>query len=317
MFRRLKDKNKKSYFYPIELDDYRKFFEKNFQNSWIKKRCLCGKENDYPFGKFDRHLVNFETVICKSCGLLRAAKYLNDWDLGEFYKKHYRRLVKSRDPEENYYHQYKKSIRNKRYELIDKYIQLNNKTIFDIGGSSGGFLNRYKERNKTYLFDYDFEYLNFAKKMGINIFFGGLDEALATGIQPDLIILSHVIEHWNNFESEILKLYNLASLNTLIYIEVPGLDSLVEGRRHSDILGDIQVAHQYYFTSRILKNILENYGFSVVHIDTKTRAIIKKDKLNKKKKIKNFFLNTCVILILAEIRMYLSYFKICFKKKFF
>ena len=115
-----------------------------------------------------------------------------------------------------------------------------------------------------------------------------------------------------NLSSDASKLYDLINLNTLVFIEVPGIDSLKNGRRHSDILGDIQIAHKYYFSKEVLKNILENHGFSVIDSDSQIKIIMKKKK-NFKKNLKNNFLNTCFNLILAEIRMNLSF----YKKKFF
>ncbi|MBD1154815.1 class I SAM-dependent methyltransferase [Pelagibacterales bacterium SAG-MED21] len=312
MLKRLKNIKKNKNFYPIELKNYVEFFEKNYLDDWIKNDCLCGNSKDIELGYYDRHMAKFDTVICKNCGLIRAAKYLNDKSLKDFYKNHYRNLVGTRAPKDNFIHQYKTSVRRGRYKFIEKYVKLENKIVFDIGGSSGGFLKDYIEKNETYIFDYDIEYLNFAKEMGIKIVEGGLEEALDQPKKPDLVILSHVIEHWNNFEKELSKLYDLINLNTLVFIEVPGIDSLKNGRRHSDILGDIQIAHKYYFSKEVLKNILENHGFSVIDSDSQIKIIMKKKK-NFKKNLKNNFLNTCFNLILAEIRMNLSF----YKKKFF
>ncbi len=81
-----------------------------------------------------------------------------------------------------------------------------------------------------------------------------------------------------------MKLCKLLGENSIVYFEVPGLDSLKEGRRNSDILGEIQIAHKYYFTSNVLKNIFENYGFKVLYIDSQVRGIAKVNKNLKKKK---------------------------------
>ena len=141
--------------------------------------------------------------------------------------------------------------------------------------------------------------------MGIKSVFGGLDEAINHNLKPNLVILSHVIEHWNNFEVELLKLLTLLGENSIAYLETPGLDSLKEGRRNSDILGEIQVAHKYYFTSKVLKNILENLGFEVLFIDSHIRAIVKVNKRLKGIK-KNFFIDSILNIFLAEIRRFLS-----------
>ena len=56
-------------------------------------------------------------------------------------------------------------------------------------------------------------YLAYAKSRGINIIKGGLDKV---DFKPDIIILSHVVEHWNNFGEEIKKLINQRSSPIII-----------------------------------------------------------------------------------------------------
>lgn len=311
MFSRLKKNNKKNIFYPIHIDGYKEFFETNYLNEWQKTICLCKKTNDLKIGNFDRHGAKFETVLCKNCGLMRAKYYLSDSALKDFYKFNYRKLVQTREPAKNFDHQYKVTVKRKRYEIIEKFMNMEKKIIFDIGGACGGVLKKYIINNTCFVFDYDKDYTDFANKMGINSVSGGLDQAINHNLKPDLVILSHVIEHWNNFEQELMKLWKLLDENSIVYFEVPGLDSLKEGRRNSDILGEIQIAHKYYFTSNVLKNILENYGFKVIYIDSEVRAIAKVNK-NLKKKNKNFFIDTIFNIFLAEIRRSLS----IFKKKF-
>ena len=313
MFSRLKNNNNKNIFYPIKIEGYIEFFEKNYLKDWYKTICLCKNTNDLGFGKFDRHGAKFETVICRNCGLMRAKYYLNDRALSNFYKLNYRNLVKTRRPKENFNHQYKVTLKKKRYDLIENFLEMKNKIIFDIGGSSGGVIKKYINTNNCYVFDYDRDYTDFANKMGILTVSGGLDEALKHDLKPDLVILSHVIEHWNNFEEELIKLFNLLGQNSIAYLETPGLDSLKNGRRHSDILGEIQIAHKYYFTSKVLKNFLENFGFKVLFIDSHIRAIVKKKK-KIKKKFKNYFINSILNILVAELRRSLSIYKRNFLK---
>ena len=155
---------------------------------------------------------------------MRAKYYLTDSALNDFYKFNFRKLVKTRRPEENFDHQYKVTVKKKRYELIEKFLNIDNK-IFLMLGSSGGVIKKYIKNNKCFVFDYDKDYTDFANQMGIKSVFGGLDEAINHNLKPNLVILSHVIEHWNNFEVELLKLLKLLGENSIAYLETPGLDS--------------------------------------------------------------------------------------------
>ena len=91
-----------------------------------------------------------------------------------------------------------------RWSIINPYVNLSNRrlSILDVGGAAGGFLDRYRENHDCYLMDFDNNWLNFAKKKGINVINGGLDKVFKNK-KFDLIILNHVVEHWSNFHEEI------------------------------------------------------------------------------------------------------------------
>ena len=136
-----------------------------------------------------------------------------------------------------------------------------------------------------YLADYYDPYLNYAKIKGIKIIKGGLDKI---DFKPDIIFLSHVIEHWNNFEYEIQKLIKIQKTNeTLNYIEFPGVDSIKKGRREGDVLGDIHVPRVYYFTSYVFENLMNRYGFKKIYLDTLIKSIFIYN--GEKKKLINYF----------------------------
>ena len=92
--------------------------------------------------------------------------------------------------------------------------------------------------------------------------------------KPDIIILSHVIEHWSNFREEIKKLIRIQKIGeTINYIEFPGVDSIKLGRREGDIIGDLHVPHVYYFTSYVFENIMNRYGFEKLYIDSEIKSL--------------------------------------------
>lgn len=111
--------------------------------------------------------------------------------------------------------------------------------------------------------------------------------------KADIIILSHVIEHWSDFKNEIQKLINIQKKNeTLNYIEFPGVDSIKKGRREGDVLGDLHIPHLYYFTSYVFENIMNRYGFDKIYSDTLVKSIYiysgnKKDLINYYKTVKH------------------------------
>jgi len=174
-----------------------------------------------------------------------------------------------------------------RYDLLNKHKirTLNNMKIVDLGGGAGGVLDHFESNNQKYLVDYFDPYLKYAQTKGIKSIKGGLNKI---DFKPDIIILSHVIEHWSNFKYEIQRLIDIQKKNeTLNYIEFPGIDSLKKGRREGDVLGDIQVPHVYYFTSYVFENLMNRYGFEKIYLDTLIKSIF--IYTGKKKSLINYF----------------------------
>lgn len=260
--------------FPQYKKDYHNFFNIYAKENYrlIKNDCLCGEDNDIILSLTDRHCVNFVTVVCRSCGLVRAKDYYKNEDVEDFYKNFYRN-IKHKPTSPNDLFDNQKNSSKYKYDLLNRFKikPLNKLKIVDLGGGVGGVLDHFDNDNTKYLFDFYDPFLKYAKTKGIQSINGGLDKI---NFKPDIIILSHVIEHWNNFEHEIKKLIDIQKKNeTLNYIEFPGLDSIKKGRREGDVLGDIHVPHVYYFTSYVFENLMNRYGFEKVYLDTFIRSI--------------------------------------------
>ena len=82
---------------------------------------------------------------------------------------------------------------------------------------------------------------------GFNIFEGGIEEIGKVGIQPDLVILSHVIEHIPDLNDALRALKENLKLGSFVYVEVPSIDALNHGDYYHDFLLQIHKPHCYYF----------------------------------------------------------------------
>lgn len=293
-------------------DFFYNFAKKNY--TFVEKKCLCKTDENNIFDDqyvsyLDRFSVELPTVMCKSCGLIRALKYFKDEDVIDFYKNHYRPLLASvavtfRDNEKFFNKQIKEG--EAVINLIEKFFKIEeNYKILDLGGGIGGILMNFKKYTKNlYLADYYDSYLDYAKSKGINIIKGGLNEI---DFKPDVIILSHVVEHWSDFHIEIENLIKLQKINkTINFIQFPGVDSLKSGRRQGDFLEDIHYPHVYYFSSYVFENIMNRYGFEKIYLDSHIRSIFiytgqKKPLINHYKTVKQdlikaeFFRKICVV----------------------
>ena len=256
----------------------------NFFNFYVKENyevvstiCICKNQNDTLVSLVDRYGVEFHLVICEECGLVRAKHMLSSKDLVHFYEHYYRHVHDDdeddfKSPEELYNTQY--SSGKIKCDIIRKFYskEISPETkIVDVGGAVGGILENFKPSNNLYLADFFEPYKIYAEKKDINIIHGGLEKI---EFKPDIIILSHVVEHWDNFEEEIKKLIKIQKTNeTLNYIEFPAIDSLKFGRRAGDFLGDIHYPHTFYFSCKVFMNIMNRYGFKKIFSDTHSRSI--------------------------------------------
>lgn len=281
-------------------DFFNGYAKENYE--WYKTKCLCGYDCDEKLSTTDRYGIEFHLVICKLCGLIRGEKYLVEKDLNDFYKNHYRNVQVSlgthTKPHDLFYAQFQKSIDAVKFIKKHSKSNFDNTIIMDIGGGVGGFLKSFENAKERILLDYYEPYLDYASTVGITAIKGGLKEA-SDMQKPDLVILSHVIEHWNDFDNEIEKLISIQKKNhTLNYIEFPGIDSLKNGRRNYDFLGDIQIAHKWYFASYVFENIMNRNGFKKIYIDSYIRGLFV--YTGESERLVNFYKNIKVDLLSAE-----------------
>jgi hypothetical protein len=261
---------------PFENTKYFNFFENYAKERYtlIKTFCLCGIQSDITLSEIDRHLVSFEVVICMNCGLIRAESYMKNEDVIDFYSKHYRDITSNitrNDIDKLWYEQVEDS--KVQFKLIEKFKTENliNSLIIDVGGGVGGALSHFDESNDRVLLDYSEQHLNYATSKNIRAIKGGLESFEQ---KADVVILSHVIEHWNDFQEQIKSLVKIQKIRkTLNYIEFPGVDSLKEGRRGGDLLGDIHIPHFYYFSMCVFENLMNRNGFEKIYMDSEIRAV--------------------------------------------
>ena len=249
-----------------------------YQDTYYKKvkiKCVCGSEDSYQISSRCREGFYFPLSICKSCGLIKAMEYWDENSVNDYYSNWYRKIYDSEestesDTERFYQGQAEHSKQVKKYlsEFTDKLNQPY--TIFDSGGAAGGVMDAFKNEADRYLFDFNHSLLAAAEHKGITTIEGGLESLGKVDKKPDLVILSHVLEHVVDIDRALKDLSHSLKEGSLLYVELPGVDSLKLGRRKFDFLGDIHKPHVTYFSSKVLENLLSRYGFKVL----KSNAII-------------------------------------------
>lgn len=111
---------------------------------------------------------------------------------------------------------------------------------------------------------------------GLNMRFGLLTDALKDVPQADVIILSHVVEH---FMDPVVALESIAANmrpTALLLIEVPGIFRI--HYTSFDPMRYLQNAHTFTFCAQTLTEILHRAGLYVLSSDQKCRVICKRSE---------------------------------------
>ena len=254
--------------------------------------CFCGCGDFQQLSQYDRFGLPFGTKICRSCGLITQTLRLTPPSFPKFYAEIYWPLVMGN--ENPGYVTVPKDDRWLRYILKHISFERSHIDIFEIGCGSGTRLSilkkeleaRGKEVRATGC-DYSESALSIAEKSGIDVVLGGLEEIKTVG-KADVVILSHIVEHFPDLQYAMSELANITHENSIIYIEVPGVMDLENKREY---LYNYQMysvlAHTYNFSLKTLTMVLESGGFSLLEGDELVCSIFKKNEGVKKKPVAN------------------------------
>lgn len=267
---------------------------------------LCLNTEALLIAEIDRYGTPCKTVICRGCGLVFNNSFFSEDSLEVVYKKFYWKInFNGLSPEESFLKRTKPDAFSwKRFAYISLQLADNLKkinTVFEIGCRDGcNLLPFYLAGKEVMGCDFDEEYLNAGRRRGLNLIRGVTDSLIASGRKADLIILSHVVEHFVDLDKEITKIKNLLNDNGYVYVEVPGLlnwnrkrcDVLIEDgyRSTNDFLSYLQSVHNYYFDLEKIALFFERAGFKLITGDEWVRALFRNVELTEPVK-KNYSLS--------------------------
>lgn len=240
------------------------------------EECFCSSRDFQLLSKYDRFGLPFGTQICKSCGLITQTLRIHLDSLADFYEKIYWPLVAG---EGNYSTAPKK---DEASPYIIKHIpaEWQDVRVFEVGCGSGGRISRLRDELEraghtvtAVGCDYSSQALRHAKQKEIQTIQGGMDELLAVG-KADILILSHVFEHFPDLNLALEQINSLIHGDSMLYIEVPGVVDL-ENKAEYDFNYQVYcvLAHTYNFSLQSLANVMARGGFRLLEGDEYVRSI--------------------------------------------
>jgi SAM-dependent methyltransferase len=264
---------------PSQLAALERFMQKLETGEYllVENRCLCAgqrPETDLLLSEVDRYGLPFPTRICHNCGILRSAVLLDEPSTRSFYEHDYRSIYgECGQPTESFLKD--QSVRGTRLaELFFATaggVGAEGLRVFEIGCGAGGVLLPFLERGCTCSgCDFNEEYLAFGRSRGLDLRSGTAAELLADESQ-DLIIMSHVLEHFANPIDELARAVAKLKPGGRIIIEVPGVFSI--HKVYYSPIFYLQNAHVYGFFAGAMRELLSTVGLEPVYLDETVIAI--------------------------------------------
>lgn len=234
--------------------------------------CICGARDDLLMASRDRYGFALRTVICRRCGLMRSDPYLDEDSVPLFYDNYYRSIYvpETLQGEKLFWSEVEHGQRIIGF-ISAADLKINH--VFEVGCGSGGILYAFQKNlgAKVIGCDLGSEYLSIGQQRGLELRQGNI-EVLAGEVPADLIILSHVLEHFVDPIAQLKQLHSLLAPKGVIYVEVPGVFWLKKSY-NQNIARYLQNAHVYHFTLQSLDYVMALAGFRCIQGNEKIQTL--------------------------------------------
>lgn len=271
-----------------------------------KWNCDCGCKFDDLIVIAEKDRYGFENYlrICPKCGLVMTNPRMNQISFNSFYDSNYRKLYRGAEfPDRSLFEaRYNRGLKQVEYIsdiMGSSFDEI--ESMLEIGCGDGGIVAAFKDSGIPFCkgIDLGSEYIEFGKTLGVcleNV--SSKELARKEKEKYDLIVLSHVFEHFLDIYEEMSSISTLLSSKGYLYIEVPGVRNLRP--YDEDFLKSVQNAHVRYFTRTTLKNTLVRCGFEEVAGDEIIRSIYRKKESNEEICLYNDYDNVMNFLCSTE-----------------
>ncbi len=257
------------------MDSIREF-ELFFEQKKTKLACLCGSERSVPLRKYDRYGIAIQPSMCLDCGHIYSKYNLNEGDLSEFYRKHYRNVyTNGQGLTEDAIEQRLKTAKTEIFHHVSKFVQsFSDKTVYEWGSSGAWNLVPFKEAGaRVKGFDLDEEFSEFGR-VRFNIDVKTLKDT--RDFQPeldgtaDVVIANHVLEHILKPFDVLKALSSMLKKGGVLYLGLP----FQEMSHRWGYKNYFHVAHIHYFSAPWFLTYTQSLGLDVLESEPKMGIVI-------------------------------------------
>jgi SAM-dependent methyltransferase len=251
--------------------------------------CPCGVTGGVVVADHDRFGIPIGVLACPSCGLLRTSPRLAADDLPAFYESDYHGLHFGLiEPTAS-----TSLFRAGQGARIWAYLSAarghglgDRLSVVEIGAGSGTVLRELMAAARAdgvacngVGCEYSSVFAAAGRALGTEIHAGGIETLLEIGLHPDVVIMSHVLEHFADPTRDLELVKTLVGPTTLVYVEVPGLLTIHHKPQYDyQFSRYLTLAHTFHFTLATLVDVMARAGFSLVSGDEEVRALFMTDE---------------------------------------
>ncbi|CAA6812771.1 MAG: SAM-dependent methyltransferase [uncultured Sulfurovum sp.] len=245
--------------------------------------CICcNNDNLEKLLEVDRFDLPFGSYVCTNCGLIMTSPRMTQDSLPYYYEKYYHPLNYGKENLDNQVALFKSGQGKKIFNTLYPYVKdKKHLDILEIGAGVGNVLDEFRQKSIEKLMDielygteYSHDCIRQCQKRNLNMIEGNASSVLKLNKKFDIIILSHVFEHFIDLEDELNTLVKLLNNDGLLYIEVPGiLKNHNKPYYNFSFLGYAVHAHMYNFSLITLTNILGKNSFSLLEGNEEVEAV--------------------------------------------
>lgn len=233
----------------------------------VTNHCICNNkhpEHDIVISEKDRYGLAFPQILCSHCGVIRSKYVFDETSNNLFYELYYRNVYSSGMSIDDFFYNWQVYQGNRFVRLLKELNVFEDiLRIVEIGCGAGGILIPFKDEGKKVCgYDFDMDYIKYGKSKGLEIKYG--DWFIQTADNScDMIILSHVLEHFLDPLEQLKKIISKIKIGKYLIVEVPGLFNIHDAYGYP--IRYFQNAHVYNFYEQSLRILFEKLGLEVVY----------------------------------------------------
>lgn len=236
--------------------------------------CPCGSPGgDKLLSEVDRYGLPLETVLCPSCGTLRANPYPVAEGLADFYTYYYQQMYARSNDRSSYFA--KQQVYGRRIlDSVRGWLPAGS-FVFEVGCGAGGALevlgrNGYEVGGC----DYSHELVDYGIGQSLSLHWGPPLEVLKPPMPaPSLIYMHHVFEHVRDPLTELIGLRELLAPLGKLLIIVPDVSRISEFPFPAgDLRLFLHIAHRFNFSVEGIYMLARRAGFAVENLEQRSAS---------------------------------------------